>query len=195
MKAVIGVFSVVALLGVLYGLAFLGVIPVQKMAGKSPALASALSALHLAKAKKPAPAAAAAPTPDPERAALAAQKKAVAVDRARLEKDRADLEASKRQPLAAGPNGSAHPTSSQDDAAKLGAIYATMSPDDLSRIFGKLPDPDVIQSLTQLDEKKAGQVLAALPADRAARLARRMSAVSLASAPGGVPASSPRTSL
>ena len=195
MKAVIGVFSVVALLGVLYGLAFLGVIPVQKMAGKAPALASALSALHLAKAKKPAPAAAATPTPDPERAALAAQKKAVAADRARLEKDRADLEASKRQPLAAGPNGSAHPTSSQDDAAKLGAIYATMSPDDLSRIFGKLPDPDVIRSLTQLDEKKAGQVLATLPADRAARLARRMSAVSLASAPPGSPTASPRTSL
>ena len=193
MKAVIGVFSVVALLGVLYGLAFLGVIPVQKMAGKAPALASALSALHLAKAKKPAPAAAAAPTPDPERAALAAQKKAVAADRARLEKDRADLEASKRQPLAAGPNGGASPA--PDDAAKLGAIYATMSPDDLSRIFGKLPDPDVIRSLTQLDEKKAGQVLAALPADRAARLARRMSAVSLASARPGSPTPSPRTSL
>jgi len=194
MKAVIGVFSAVALLGVLYGLAFLGVIPVQKMAGKSPAMASALSALHLARAKKPAPPAAAVPAPDPERVALGAQKKALAEERARLEKDRAGLEASRRQPPAA-PDGGAPPAPAADDAAKLGAIYATMSPDDLSRIFGKLPDPDVIRSLTQLDEKKAGQVLAALPADRAARLARRMSAVSLASAPGGVPVSSPRTSL
>ena len=50
-----------------------------------------------------------------------------------------------------------------------------MSPDDLARIFGKLPDPDVIGSLTQLDEKKAGQILALLPADRAARIARQMS--------------------
>ena len=193
MKAVIGVFSVVALLGVLYGLAFLGVIPVQKMAGKSPALASALSALHLAKAKKPAPHAAPGPAPDPERVALDAQKKALAGERAQLEKDRASLEA-RKQPPAATSDG-ASPTPAPDDAAKLGAIYATMSPDDLSRIFGKLPDPDVIRSLTQLDEKKAGQVLAALPADRAARLARRMSAVSLASAPKGDPVALPRTSL
>ena len=193
MKAVIGLFSVVALLGVTYGLAFLGVIPVQKMAGKSPALASALSVLHLAKAKKPAPHAAPGPAPDPERVALDAQKKALARERAQLEKDRASLEA-RKQPPAAAPDG-ASPTPASDDAAKLGAIYATMSPDDLSRIFGKLPDPDVIRSLTQLDEKKAGQVLAALPADRAARLARRMSAVSLASTPGGGPEPSPRTSL
>lgn len=194
MKAVIGLFSVVALLGIVYGLAFLGVIPVQRMAGKSPAMASALSALHLAKAKKPAPHAAAVLTPDPERVALDAQKKALAGGRAQLEKDRADLEARKQQPPIL-PEGGTSPTPAPDDAAKLGAIYATMSPDDLSRIFGKLPDPDVIRSLTQLDEKKAGQVLAALPADRAARLARRMSAVSLASAPPGGSATLPRTSL
>ncbi len=192
MKAVIAVFSVVALLGVVYGLAFLGVIPVQKMAGKSPALASALSTLHLAKAKKPAPRAVPEPASDPERVALSAQKKALAADRAQLDKDRADLEARRQQPPAPQTGGA---SPAPDDTAKLGAIYATMSPDDLSRIFGKLPDPDVIRSLTQLDEKKAGQVLAALPADRAARLAKRMSAVSLASAPGGGPAALPRTSL
>jgi len=192
-KAVIGVFGLVALLGVVYGLAFLGVIPAQKMAGKSPALASALSALHLAKAKKAAPSITPRPAPDPERQALDAQKKALADGRAQLEKDRADLEARRQQPPA--PQTGASPTPSPDDAAKLGAIYATMSPDDLSRIFAKLPDPDVVRSLTQLDEKKAGQVLAALPADRAARLARRMSAVSLASAPSGALARSPATSL
>ena len=67
--------------------------------------------------------------------------------------------------------------------------------DDLARIFGKLPDPDVIQSLAQLDEKKAGQVLATLPVDRSARLTRRMSHVSVASAPSGAPAPLPRTNL
>ncbi len=55
MKAVIGILSVFALLGVVYGLAFVGIIPVQRMAGKSSALGSALAALHLAKAKKPGP--------------------------------------------------------------------------------------------------------------------------------------------
>ena len=195
MKAVIGVLGVVALLGVLYGLAFFGIIPIQKMVGKSPALASALTALHLAKAKKPAPSAATpGPTPNPEQQALDAQKKKFAADRAQLEKDRAALEAQK-QPPAASSDGSAPPAPAPDNAAKLDAIYATMSADDLARIFGKLPDPDVIQSLTQIDEKKAGQVLAALPADRAARLTRQMSRVSLASAPSASPAPPPRTSL
>jgi len=193
LKAVIGLLSVVALLGVVYGLAFFGIIPVQKMADKSPGLASTLTKLHLAKAKKPAPAAPPGAAPSPEQQALDAQKKQTAADRAQLDKDRADFEAQKAQP-AAPPDGVAS-TPPPDHAAKLGAIYATMSADDLARIFGKQPDPDVIQSLTQLDEKKAGQVLAALPADRAARLTRQMSRVNLASSGSGAPVPSPRTSL
>jgi len=183
----------VALLGVVYGLAFFGIIPVQKMADKSPGLASTLTKLHLAKAKKPAPATPPGAAPSPEQQALDAQKKQTAADRAQLDKDRADFEAQKAQP-AAPPDGVAS-TPPPDHAAKLGAIYATMSADDLARIFGKQPDPDVIQSLTQLDEKKAGQVLAALPADRAARLTRQMSRVNLASSGSGAPVPSPRTSL
>ena len=194
MKAVFGLFGVLALLGGAYGLAFLGIIPVQKMAGKSPGLASALVALHLAKAKKPAHSASPVAVPNPEQQALDAQKKKIAAGQAQLEKDRTALEAGKQPPAPASPDGTAS-TPASDNAAKIGAIYATMSADDLARIFGKLPDPDVIRSLTQLDEKKAGQVLAALPADRAARLARRMSAVSLASTPPGSPTASPRTSL
>jgi len=193
LKAVIGLLSVVALLGVVYGLAFFGIIPVQKMADKSPGLASTLTKLHLAKAKKPAPAAPPGAAPSPEQQALDAQKKQTAADRAQLDKDRADFEAQKAQP-AAPPDGVAS-TPPPDHAAKLGAIYATMSADDLARIFGKQPDPDVIQSLAQLDEKKAGQVLAALPADRAARLTRQMSRVNLASSGSGAPVPSPRTSL
>jgi len=192
-KAVIGLLGVAALLGLAYGLAFFGIIPVQKMAGKSPALASALTALHLAKPKKPAPGVPPALAPNPGQQALDAQKKKLAADRAQLEKDRAALESQKQQPPA--PPDGVPPIPSPDNAAKLGAIYATMSADDLARIFGKLPDPDVIRSLSQIDEKKAGQVLAALPADRAARIARQMSRVSLASAPSGAPAASPRTSL
>ena len=195
MKAVLGVFGVLALLGVTYGLAFLGVIPVQKMAGKSPALASALKALHLAKAKKPAHGAPPVAAPDPERLALDAQKKKLATDQAQLEKDRDALEAQKQTPAAPSEGGSTSPSTPSDSAAKIGAIYATMSADDLARIFGKLPDPDVIASLAQLDEKKAGQVLAILPADRAARITQRMSRVSAASASSSNPTPSPRMSL
>jgi len=194
MKAIIGLLGIVAVLGVVYGLAFLGILPVQKMAVKSPALASALAALHLAKPKKAMPSTPPGAAPNPEQQALDAQKKRLAADRAQLDKDRAALEAQK-QPSPAPPDGSAPPAPSSDNAVKLGAIYATMSADDLARIFGKQPDPDVIQSLTQLDEKKAGQVFATLPADRAARLARQMSRVNLASGPSGAPAPSPRTSL
>lgn len=173
MKAIIGLLSVAALLGVVYGLAFFGIIPVQKMADKSPALASALTKLHLAKAKKSVHSLASpVPAPDPEQEALDTGKKKLAADQAQLEKDRAAFEAQKQQ-APPTPDGAAPPASS-DNAAKLGAIYATMSADDLVRIFGKLPDSDVIQSLTQLDEKKAGQVLAAFPADRAARLTKQM---------------------
>ena len=195
MKVVIGLLSVLALLGVVYGLAFLGVIPVQKMAGKSPALAAALAALHLAKAKKPAHGASPVAAPNPEQQALNAQKKKLAADQAQLEKDRAALESRKQQPAAPADGGGASPPPASDNAAKLGAIYATMSADDLSRIFGKLPDPDVIASLAQIDEKKAGQVLAALPVDRAARLTQKMSRVTVASAPPSAPTPSPRTSL
>lgn len=195
MKAALAIFGVLALLGVVYGLAFFGIIPVQKMAGKSPALAPTLAALHLAKPKELMHHAPPGAAPNPERQALDAQKKALTADRAQLEKDRADLEAHRLQPPASPDGGGTSPAPSSDDEAKLGAIYATMSPDDLSRIFGKLPDPDVIRSLTQLDEKKAGQVLAALPADRAARLTRQMSHVNLASTAPSAPAPSPRTSL
>lgn len=194
MKAVIGLVGLVILLGVVYGLAFLGIIPVQKMADKSPGLRGALAALHLAKAKKPVPSATPTAAPNPEQQALDAQEKKLSADRTQLEKDRATLEAQKRQPAAPADGGSGtSPAPLSDNAAKLGAIYATMSADDLARIFGKLPDLDVIASLTQLDEKKAGQVLAALPVDRSARLTRQMSRVSAANSPAGAPA--PRMSL
>ena len=174
MKAFLGLFGVLAVLGILYALAFFGILPVQKMADKNPSLASVLTKLHLAKVKKPMKAALAANTPSPEQQALEAAKKKLATDQSQLEKDRASFEAEKQQ--AAAPAATTDPSAptSSDSSSKLSAIYATMSADDISHILGKLPDPDVIQALTQLDEKKAGQVLAILPVDRAARLSLLM---------------------
>ncbi len=193
MKAAFAVLGLLALLGVVYGLAFFGIIPVQKMADKSPALASALVSMHLARPKKHvAPLPQTAKAASPEQQALDAQKKQLAADRAQLDKDRADWEAQKQQ--AAAP-ASGTDTPAEDSGAKLNAIYATMSPDDIARIFAKLPDPDVMAALTQLDEKKAGKILAALPDDRAARLTRRMSHPSLASTAAASPATRLQTSL
>ena len=186
MKVAFGLLALFALVGVVYVLAFFGVIPAQKLADKSPALASNLVLLHLARPKKPMPlpVTAKAHAPDLQQSALDAQKKQLQADRAQLDKDRADFEAQK-QPAALPGTGTADP--STDTAAKLTAIYAAMSPDDIARIFAKVPDPDVIATLIQLDEKKAGKILAALPDDRAARLARRMSHPSMASAASPAP--------
>ena len=174
MKAVL---AIVAVLGLVYALAFFGILPAQKMADKNPALAPFLTTLHLAKIKKPIKGALAAVAPSPEQQALEAGKKKLATDQAQLAKDRAAFETEKQQAAAPAPTASSNAPAApgaSDNSAKLSAIYATMSADDISHILGKLPDPDVIQALTQLDEKKAGQVLAILPVDRAARLSRLM---------------------
>lgn len=182
MKALFTVVGLLVALAVLYGLAFVGVIPVQKWADKNPKLAKPLMAMHLARAKHKSalPASAVAPVPpDPQQQALRAGQKQLAADRAQLAKDREAWEAEKQQAATPPANGNASPANAASDTnAKLSAIYDTMSPDDLAKIFTKLSDPAVIQSLLPMDEKKAGKVLAALPPDRAARLARQMMASS-----------------
>ncbi|MBV9849621.1 MAG: hypothetical protein JO250_08025 [Armatimonadetes bacterium] len=173
MKVVLGIVGLLAVLGVAYGLAFAGIIPTQKWAAKSPALGKALTALHLAKPKPKAAVVAAAPpsAPAPEQATLDAEKQQIAAERAQLDKDKAALEAQQQQaPAVPAPDAAPPP----DSGAKLIALYAAMSPDDLARIFAKLPDPMVVKTLMQMDEKKAGKVFAALPPDRAARLSELM---------------------
>lgn len=178
MKIAFPVLGLLAVLGIAYALAFFGVIPVQKMAGKSPGLAHTLVALHLAKAKKPLSAAktsaVASAVTSPEQEALNAEKKQIADAKAALDKQQADFEAQK-QAASAPPAAQTASAPASDSAGKLDAIYAAMSADDLLTIFAKLPDPDVIRALTNLDEKKAGKVLAGLPPARAARLSQEMS--------------------
>ncbi len=178
MKIALPILGLIALLGIAYGLAFFGIIPAQKMADRSPGLAHALIALHLAKAKKPRAAGKAgtvtAAALNPEQEGLNAQKKQIADARAALAKDQADFQAQQAAPTSPAPS-SAPAAAGQSSAAKLDAIYAAMSPDDLITIFTKLPDPDIIRALVNLDEKKAGKVLAGLPPARAARLTQEMS--------------------
>lgn len=152
MKFVVPLLSFLVILGVVYGMAFVGILPAQKWADKNPQIAPLLRAAHLAKAPKTKPAKVAASAP----ARPAAHSAPAPI---------APL------PVAAAP---AAVPSAPDTHAKLDAIYAAMAPDDLARIFARLPDPTVVQSLMPMDEKKAGKVLAALPDDRAARLSRLM---------------------
>ncbi len=177
MKIVFSILGLLVLLGVLYGLAFLGVIPAQKMADKNPSLAKVLYKMHLAKTKpKAALKLAAQPKADPKQQQIQAEQAQVAADRAQLEKDKAAFEAQKQRAAASPPSPSKAAPSGADTNAKLSAIYATMSPDDIAKIFEKLSDAEVVQNLMPLDEKKAGKILAAMPADRAARLTRQMMA-------------------
>ena len=180
MKVVFGLLALFALVGVVYVLAFFGIIPVQKLADKSPALASKLVLLHLAKPKKPLPVAAAGKAaPDPQQLALDAGKKQLAPTAPDWTKTGPTLRPKISLPPRRERLSAVDPAG--DTAAKLIAIYAAMSPDDIARIFAKTSDPDVVAALTQLDEKKAAKILAALPDDRAARLTRRMSHPSMAS--------------
>jgi len=174
MKIILPFFGLIALLGIVYGLAFFGIIPAQKMADQTPALASTLISLHLAKAKKPVHAPKPGAALSPEQVALNAQKKQLAASQAQLEKDRAAFESSKQTASAPAADGSTAPAPPPDPAAKLDAIYAAMSPDDLTPLFSKLSDTDVSRALLAMDEKKAGKILAALPTARAAKLTRRM---------------------
>lgn len=185
MKIVFSVLGLAVVLGALYGLAYFGIIPVQKMAGKNPAMAKLLRLAHLASAKPKSVAKAVVQTkPDPAMQALQAQQQQLAANRAQFDKDKAAFEAEKQQAAnpTAGPS-AINGAGNSDAAAKLSAIYATMQPDDIAKIFAKLPDPVVIQNLMSLDEEQAGKVLAALPSDRAARLTQLMMAkASVASA-------------
>jgi flagellar motility protein MotE (MotC chaperone) len=173
MKAVLAFFGLCAVLGVVYALALFGVIPVQKMAAKSPAMAKVLIALHLGGPKHPKLTAKAAPE-SPEQQMLDAEKTQLDAQQAQLTKDKAAFEAQQQQALATQNTAPATPQTDTD--AKLIAVYATMDPDDLARIFAKLPDPQVIDAIVQLDERKGGAVLATLPPDRAARISEAMAA-------------------
>lgn len=177
MKAFMAIAGLLIVLGLVYALAFFGILPTQKMAEKNASLMPIFTKLHLAKAKKHVLTASASAPVSPEQQAFDSQKKKLAADQAQLAKDQAAFESEKQTAAAPGPNtpnGDTTAPIASDNVAKLNAIYATMSADDISHILAKLPDPDVIQTLTQLDEKKAGQVLTSLPVDRAARISRQM---------------------
>ena len=163
MKALIGFLVLLIALAGAYVLAFLGIIPIKGLAKSSPSAAKALTAMHLYKPAKAAPhAVAAAPAEDP----LADERAALQSERAQLAKEKAALEKRLSAPAA--------PRASVSTSPKVAAIFDTMSPEDLARIFAKMPDGQVTNALGNLDERKAGKVLAALPVDRAARLTALM---------------------
>ena len=141
----------VLVLGMLYGLAKAGVLPVGKWAGKNPAALKALTALGLSPkkavpvvaAKKPvaappaAPLLPSAPSPLPAVAALP----------------------SKREPP-------------KDNTGRVARILSSMEPAQVARLMARMPDPEVAPLLLKMKEGTAGEILSALPPVRAATLTR-----------------------
>ncbi|HEX5323143.1 MAG TPA: hypothetical protein VFW40_05100 [Capsulimonadaceae bacterium] len=195
MKIVIALVGVLLLVGVVWALAFFQVIPAQRMADKSPGLASVLIALHVAKHKpkaNPKPVVAkAAPAPDP----LASEKAALDAQKQQLDQEKAALDKKLAQTAGGQAGGSASEPPPGDTSPKLISIYTTMKSDDIARIFAKLPDSAVVDALNQLDDRQAGKILAALPDARAAKITALMNHMkapqpgpsSTATAPGQSP--------
>ena len=174
-KILVLVLLLGVVVGVAYGLAKIGVIPVRKMAEKNKALRSALVRIGLDSPALPAlhrPAL--APLPDP----LASEKKALVAEHAALQQERADWEAQRQaQQKSAAQAQTATQSATPDpkQLARMATVYEGMSADKVTQIFTKLPDGQVIALLRRMDEKQVGEILSTVPADRAARLTLSLS--------------------
>ncbi len=138
------------LLGVLYGLAKAGVLPIQKWAGKNPAALKAVAALGLSPKKAVRPIAskpaAAAALPAPPSAPSSPPATAAALPE-------------KREPP-------------RDNTGRVARILSSMEPDQVARLMARMPDPEAAPLLLKMKEGTAGEILSALPPARAATLAR-----------------------
>ena len=158
------------ILGGVYGLAKMGMVPLDGLTKSNPSLARAFKAMGLKvpAAKTPEKATPetktasdAAPAPDP-----AAQQQAA------FEKERAELQAQiqtlkKPAPAANAPD--------PKNVARMAGIYDQMPAEAVTKIFAKMPDEQVIALLRRMDEKQVGLILAAQTPEHAAQWTEALS--------------------
>jgi flagellar motility protein MotE (MotC chaperone) len=193
MKVAYIIVGLVLVLTIAYALAFVGIIPAQKIANKNAAARGVLKALHLAKDPPKPKAVVAQATPSQDEnpiAKIASERAQLDTDRAALDADKAAFETEKAK---AAPASDRAGTAQAGDRDKLISIYRTMDPDDVAKIMAHIPDKSALADLQLMDEKKAGKVLAALPADRAAKLSELMAAPAPTTPAAAPPA--PKTAL
>ncbi len=168
--AVIGLGSMILVVGASYGLAKIGIIPVKNLAKHNKMAASSLHAIGLYNAPKSKPAAAVAVDP------LAEQKKDLNDQKAALDAERTALQnqAATHVKLAASAAPATAPLDPKE-LARMASVYEQMPADTASKIFAKLPDDQVIALLRKMDEKKVGEILAIATPERAARLTMNLS--------------------
>ena len=174
---IIGLIVIVPLgLGVTYALAKFGVIPVQKIAAKSPVVGKMLAKIGLNSPKLPAPvqASAASAAIDP----LEGEKKAIQAQRQALEDERTAWENDKKAQQKQQETAKRTPQISALDPrslARMASVYEGMPADTVTKIFAKLSDDQVIALLRKMEEKKVGQILAIQTPERAARFTLALS--------------------
>jgi len=142
----ITIFVIAALLGITYGLAYVGVIPVKKIAGKTPIVHQMLRMINLEQPPKKTVAITAAIVAPPPPPILIPTKASTPI------------------------RSMSSPPAEIVTSSKVSAIYDTMKPASLALIFAKLPDSQVCDALLKMDEQKAGKVLVAMPPNRSAKL-------------------------
>lgn len=153
----------VILLGVPYGLAKIGVIPVAKLAAKNPALAKFARSIGLmprpravkadtkqeSTASLPKPAATPSNTSRPAPPALA--------------------------PLPSARSGAAgNPDSAGRQVGWVAKVYENMEPEQAVRILERMNDREVIALLRRMKQRQVASILALMPPDRAARLSKTL---------------------
>lgn len=151
------------LLGIPYGLAKVGVIPVAKLTAKNPALAKAARALGLTPRKQTVKAS----TKQEKASSPASESSPVETKPADLPRNAPPL-----------PTSAAAPSSSTDTASRqigwVAKVYEEMEPEEAVRIFAKMDDREVVPLLRRMKQRHVAQILALMPPDRAARLSRTL---------------------
>ena len=151
------------LLGVPYGLAKMGVIPVAKLTAKNPALAKVARTLGLT----------------PRKRTVKADTKGENSSSPAPEASRPMKIAESPRPAAAQPPVTASaPAPAGDNAGRqigwVAKVYENMEPEEAVRIMEKMDDREVVPLLRRMKQRQVAQVLALMPPDRAARLSRTL---------------------
>lgn len=150
-----------ALLGVPYALAKLGIIPIAKLTAKNPALAKLARSVGLlpppkkvhASTKQEAEPKPAQPAPSP----LPPPRPTLPVPAPAVSRER---------------------TSGQDNTSRqigwVAKVYENMEPEQAVQILNKMNDREVIALLRRMKQRQVAEILALMPPDRAARLSRAL---------------------
>lgn len=153
----------VILLGVPYGLAKLGIIPVAKLTAKNPALAKFARVAGLM------------PRPRSVKADTKQQD-----NTPNLQRTEPPVRTSRPAQPSSFPSALPNPsaTSVQDTTARqvgwLAKVYENMEPEEAVRILDKMNDREVIALLRRMKQRQVAQILALMPPDRAARLSKTL---------------------